>query len=136
MFAFKIYLTLLLAASVGSTEASAQTAEGMDRARRDLAAGNPLPDLPDLTKPVFLLAGAIVCESPGALGNPNKEVLIAMGACVLTATRQRVNLVLPSTPEQYLDAHIFRMVHVVWRSREVSNATTFSGWTSVFNAKN
>ena len=114
----------------------AQSREDIDQALRDFAAGKPLPNMPDLKKPVFLAEGVIVCESPGALANPNKDILIAIRACALIERRQRVSVVPPRTQQQYLDGYVFRVVRVVWRADDVSDATAHAGWTSISNAQN
>lgn len=116
--------------------ALAQSRGSVDQALQDFAAGKPLPGMPNLKKPVFLVAGAIVCESPGALANPNKDVLVTIGACALTESRHRVSVLPPRTQPQYLDSYVFKMVQVVWRSADISDATAHSGWTNILNVQN
>ena len=119
-----------------STTAAAQTQDDVQRANMDWAARRPLPDLPDLSKPVYIIEGVFVCESPGALRNPNKDVLLVIGSCTMTQKRMRVSVFPPRTHEQYVDSHVFRMVRIAWRSLEQSDATVYTGWTVTLGLQN
>ena len=114
----------------------AQQQGTVEDALTDFYAGNALPGIPDLKRPVYLSAGSIICSSPGAQANPNKDVLVAMRECAVTEIRIRVNVRQPRGQEDYMNGHVYRVVEVVWKSAAQSDATIYSGWTATRNLEN
>ena len=95
-----------------------------------------MPGLPDITKSVYLSPGSTVCDSLGAIANPNKDVLIQIGACAISSKRIRVNIKLPTAPEAYLSAHMQRSVEIVWKKEAQSDANIYTAWTAIRNLEN
>ena len=108
----------------------------VEDALRDFYAGKTLPGIPNLKTPVYLSAGSIICYSPAAQANPNKDVLVSMGECAVTEIRIRVSVRQPRGQEDYMNGHVYRVVEVVWKSAAQSDATVYSGWTATRNLEN
>ena len=108
----------------------------IEAALKDLNAGRPLPGLPLLDRPVFVRADAIVCRSLGTLANPNAQLLLVAGACVLMPRDQRVRVVLPTSAREYIDGHSLAAVRIYWRSEQESVANTYDGWVRISELRN
>src|SRR5262245_57183336 len=50
-------------------------------ALEDWKNGRDLPGMPNLNMPVFVVKGSVVSSTPGALGNPNRDLVLLTGAC-------------------------------------------------------
>ena len=136
---FKVGWFKILGAAVslfGAPFVLAQPQGTVEDALRDFYAGKNLPGIPDLKQPVYLSRGSIICSSPSAQANPNKDVLVAIGECAVTEIRIRVNVRQPRHQEDYMNGHVYRVVEVVWRSAAQSDATIYSGWTATRNLEN
>jgi hypothetical protein len=127
---------LLLSAALLVNQAMAQSMSNVNEAMQDLFAGKPIPGLPNLNKPVFLAPNSFVCSSRGALANPNKDILLKTRDCVLTEKKIRVSVVQPRTQDDYIEAHVARVIKVMWQSSAISDATVYSGWTPVAGITN
>lgn len=81
-------------------------------ALQDLKNGRDLPEMPNLNKAVFLVKGSVICSSPGALGNPNRDLVLFTGACAATSRDVRVSVLPPSDAQEYLRDHYFGIVAI------------------------
>jgi hypothetical protein len=108
----------------------------MEAALYDLQNHLPLPGLPSLKKPVFLAKGATVCSSAGALGNPNRDITLAIKACTIIPRTVRVSVLNPDDAKEYITDHYFGIISVVWHSDEISDATVHVGWTYISELTN
>ena len=118
------------------TEQSTRPKTDMDAALQDLAAHRRLPGLPDLKKPVFVIPQSLICESAAALANPNTQFLIWSGNCIVADRKIRVSVFPPRGSEEYLNAHVFKMVSIGFRSAEISNGNVFTGWVKINSLEN
>jgi hypothetical protein len=108
----------------------------MESALQDLKDRHPLPGLPSLKKAVFLMKDSIVCSSPGAIVNPNRDLVLLMGACALAPRDIRVSVLPPADTDEYLSDHYHKIVAITWRSNEISNGTVHTGWTQMSRLRN
>jgi hypothetical protein len=67
----------------------------VESALQDLRGARPLPGLPSLKKPVLVMKDSVVCTSPGALVNPNRDLALLTGACSLISTDIPMGLYTP-----------------------------------------
>jgi hypothetical protein len=111
-------------------------AAAMSAALADAKAGRPLPGLPRLDAPVYVQADAMVCESLGALANPNQAVSLLTKTCTLVTQKQRVQVSLPADFQQYIEMHAWGAVRVSWRSAQSSVANVYTGWVKVTELRN
>jgi|SRR5579859_1033916 len=108
----------------------------MESALQDFNVKHPLPGLPSLRKAVFLTKGSVVCSSPGAFANPNRDLVLLTGACLITPRDIKVSVLPPTGAEEYIRDHYFHMVAITWQSDEVSNGTVRVGWTQISRLRN
>ncbi len=109
----------------------------LDRANEDLSKNRPLPGLPNLQAPIFVREAALICESLGALQNPNTAALLSTKACVRNTQRIRVKVILPTAPDSYLHSHVFRSVRVTWQANPPSSVgNAYLGWVSISSLQN
>jgi hypothetical protein len=95
-------------------------------------AGQPVPGLPDLRGPVFVEGNAVVCQSPGALRNPNRDITLTTGACrSLNGARVRVFVHEPRTAQSYIEAYTFRSIYISGAPRSMSSADWLGGWVNL-----
>jgi hypothetical protein len=106
------------------------------QAQRDYSDGRPLPRLPDLRKPVFLASGSAACTSRGALANPNRDIVVATGACIVTPRKLQVSVFAPANANDYMESHVFGSIMIEMRSAEISNATAYRAWVDVKSLQN
>jgi hypothetical protein len=113
-------------------------------AERDLTAiaarferGLPLPGLPNLNLPVYLKEGNIVCQSLGALRNPNTAILLTTGGCTFVKTgRIRILVHEPSNAREYVESYQFRGIRISSASAKMSSANVFHGWADLQSIEN
>lgn len=105
-------------------------------ANEDLLKNRPLPGLPNLNAPVFLVETALICESLRGLENPNISAAVLTKACVINRQLRRVQIVIPTTSDSYLESHVFRSVRVTWRADSPSIGNVFSGWVRISSLRN
>lgn len=94
----------------------------------DFQQGKPLEGLPDLKKPVYIKPNILVCESSGALANPNVPILLNIGACVYTEVKMRINVRVPRDAQSYMQNYMYSMIQVTWQTGELSSPGVSSGW--------
>ncbi len=129
-------IVLIIGLSMLWLAAQQQADPKLERALRDWQAKRPLPGMPNLRKPVFLVKGSLVCDSAGSLINPNKKELLFLGVCAPAPRDIRVSVIPPTDAQEYLRDHYHQIVSVVWHSDEMSNASTYKGWVLISGLRN
>ena len=102
----------------------------------DFRVGKPLPYLPDLNQTVYVIEAALICESVGALKNPNIDILLGIGACIRATTRMKVGVLPPRDLEKYIEGHVFKVVRIVWRPPPGQDQSMRTGWTETNMLRN
>jgi hypothetical protein len=72
-----------------------------------------------MRKPVFVTSRSLIRNTPGALSNPNKDVLIVEKACIVVRYPMRVSLLPPTDQQQYVDDHYWQMIAITWHLEDV-----------------
>ena len=120
----------------GAAQQAAQGGQPPSNPLGDYMAHRPLPGLPDLQRSVFLNSQALICESPGALANPNIKITVHLGVCNVTDRRIKVSVFPPTSQDEYFQDYVSKMVSVGWRSEEASNGNINSGWVRIDDLTN
>lgn len=103
----------------------------------DWKAGQHLPFMPDLHKPVHVKKGAWVCNTGGELLNPHKDVLVHLGECIQSPVAAKlIGVMEPPGEEEYVSDHMTGTVEVVWRGKEQSDANFYTAWVFVKDLSN
>ena len=130
---------LALAAAVLALSAHAAAIQLLmtaDAAYQEMRAGKPFAGMPNLDKPVYVIPGSLICNKPGALGNPNVRALLMTGLCFASATPIRVDVIRPQDPGMDMACRMYGHIPVVRRATGQSDATAQVGWTLIEDLTN
>lgn len=119
-----IVIGCLLHITVTAAEIRPDTAKAL----QDWSAGKPLEGLPNLKKPVYLKGETLLCQSSGALMNPNVPVLLLTRACMVMPKRVRVLVYPPADAQSYMEGYMYQMVRVSLTTGDISNGNSTQGW--------